>query len=933
MRLAVLVLLSTLPLAAQPSLADPDVRSYRIRMGLTDSAETDWSGRVTVSGGDLLQVRNWRPRPEDQMVGRNEWKLSSRKMVNYAWRPYQITPNEGRRDYYWPRGVIVDARVRAGARVNVSTAQGRFSFNVGEIRTAAPKAYLNGRVIVDLVPAAEKISGTDLEDDFVTLLGGEGAEIWTAWVAFDPDTTSNHVVARRFNGVSWGEPQRVTPDGDVFLVKLGRDIQGRPWAVYANQVEGNYDLYARPFSDGRWGDEVRLTDDPQPDVFHNVATDSEGHLWVVWQGFRKGQSDIFARTFDGDDWSDPVRVSDSQRNDWEPVLAADSKGRVTVAWDTYDQGDYDIRMRTFSGNGWRPVQPVVATKLYEAHVSIVYDRQDRLWAAWNESGMNWGKDTGFLPNLQATRLYEWRKLRVGVFEGGGWKEPATDINAALPEEYEPRYDDFPQLTRDAEGRVWIFARQRLQRRRDTPSLTPLHRATWEIWGSTLDGARWIEPVRIPFTQGRQDVRWGLASNTRGDLFAAWHTDNRDYEAFLFGHADVYAARLPALERNTNAPRLVPRKTPELTYFNLAPTEAEDLKRIRSYEIESGGKTYRIYRGDTHRHAEFSHDGNNDGSLFQTYRYAIDAAKLDYLLLSEHNNTVSGPDNPYINWLMQQAVDVLSVPGEFQAFYGYERSITYPDGHRNVLFAERGNPTLPITSAERTHKEGAARLYAYLKERNGIAISHTSATGMGTDWRDNDPEVEPLVEIFQGDRVSAEYEGAPLAANSENPSSQIGGFRPAGYVWNAWAKGYKLGVQAASDHLSTHMSYACTIAEEGTRGGMLDAMKQRHSYGATDNIILDYRLQTDDGKEYLQGDEVTVSGSFKLSVNVIGTTGIRQITLIKNQEFLHTRQKLPQATSFSFVDNKKGRGEDFYYVRVEQNNGAVAWSSPIWVTSR
>jgi len=83
--------------------------------------------------------------------------------------------------------------------------------------------------------------------------------------------------------------------------------------------------------------------------------------------------------------------------------------------------------------------------------------------------------------------------------------------------------------------------------------------------------------------------------------------------------------------------------------------------------------------------------------------------------------------------------------------------------------------------------------------------------MGTDWRDNDGAVEPLVEIYQGDRVSAEYEGAPKAAYGALPYTAPGGFRPAGYVWNAWAKGYKLGVQASSDHLSTHLSYACTIA--------------------------------------------------------------------------------------------------------------------------
>ena len=134
--------------------------------------------------------------------------------------------------------------------------------------------------------------------------------------------------------------------------------------------------------------------------------------------------------------------------------------------------------------------------------------------------------------------------------------------------------------------------------------------------------------------------------------------------------------------------------------------------------------------------------------------------------------------------------------------------------------------------------------------------------MGTDWRDNDPAVEPLVEIYQGDRVSAEYEGAPKAANAQDPASAPGGFRPAGYVWNAWAKGYKLGIQASSDHLSTHISYACTIATDSTREGLLDAMQQRHSYGATDNIILDYRLQTG-GKEYLQGDIVKAPGEFKL----------------------------------------------------------------------
>jgi hypothetical protein len=47
------------------------------------------------------------------------------------------------------------------------------------------------------------------------------------------------------------------------------------------------------------------------------------------------------------------------------------------------------------------------------------------------------------------------------------------------------------------------------------------------------------------------------------------------------------------------------------------------------------------------------------------------------------------------------------------------------------------------------------LYAYLHQFDGVSASHTSATSMGTDWRDNDPQVEPVVEIYQGMRQNYE----------------------------------------------------------------------------------------------------------------------------------------------------------------------------------
>ena len=132
-------------------------------------------------------------------------------------------------------------------------------------------------------------------------------------------------------------------------------------------------------------------------------------------------------------------------------------------------------------------------------------------------------------------------------------------------------------------------------------------------------------------------------------------------------------------------------------------------------------------------------------------------------------------------------------------FTYERSVRYPDGHRNVVFAQRGVrplPRLPKVDDEcagpraRTPRCSTATCAQF----DGVVASHTSGTNMGTDWRDNDPHVEPIVEIYQGDRQNYEMPGAPRSNSAED---SIGGWRPKGFVNLALEKGYKLGFQASS----------------------------------------------------------------------------------------------------------------------------------------
>src|SRR5260370_23665444 len=124
----------------------------------------------------------------------------------------------------------------------------------------------------------------------------------------------------------------------------------------------------------------------------------------------------------------------------------------------------------------------------------------------------------------------------------------------------------------------------------------------------------------------------------------------------------------------------------------------------------------------------------------------------------------------------------------------------------------------------------------MKKLKGVGASDTSGTNMGADWRDNDPDTEPVVEIYQGDRQNYEMPGAP---RSNNEKDSIGGWRPLGFVNLALQKGYKLAFEASSDHISTPMSYRNLIAKDAPRAAALRAFQQRHGYSATDHIPAEF----------------------------------------------------------------------------------------------
>src|SRR5260370_26852902 len=265
--------------------------------------------------------------------------------------------------------------------------------------------------------------------------------------------------------------------------------------------------------------------------------------------------------------------------------------------------------------------------------------------------------------------------------------------------------------------------------------------------------------------------------------------------------DLYASTItlgPAREAMDTAPAPA-ASSPAMT--TEVKGERDAIARMRAYRVKYGGQTLRLARGEFHRHSEISMDGGIDGTILDQWRYSIDSADLDWVGCCDHDN---GGGREYTWWMNQKQTDLFYAPGRFAPIFSYERSVAYPEGHRNVLFEQRGIRTLPRLPKMTDDSPGKApdtlMFYRYLRAFKGVTASHTSATVMGTDWRDTDPAVQTAVEIYQCDRQNYEKPGAPRSSTDKD---SIGGYRPKGYVDLALEMGYNMAFEASSDHVSTH----------------------------------------------------------------------------------------------------------------------------------
>ncbi|MBN1825884.1 MAG: CehA/McbA family metallohydrolase [Candidatus Eisenbacteria bacterium] len=343
--------------------------------------------------------------------------------------------------------------------------------------------------------------------------------------------------------------------------------------------------------------------------------------------------------------------------------------------------------------------------------------------------------------------------------------------------------------------------------------------------------------------------------------------------------------------------------------------------VRSFRDES---PYTLLWADLHQHSRLS-DGT--GEPEDLYRYARDVANLDAAAITDHDHHGLRPlGTAEWEWI-RRVNEEFHEPGVFVPFLAYEWT-NWVWGHRNVYY--RGGTGELLSTADPA-TDTPNELWARLPEGEAMTIAHHTGGGpIAVDWSAAPPErLERLVEISSV-HGSSECLGCP--GEIYNPVS-------GSFVRDALGRGYHLGFLGGGDGHIGHpgVNYgesgpggmAGIYAAGRTREAIWDALQARRVYATTGpRILLDVRLG-----DHRMGEEIpaeTLPERLIFHVSVCGTGELDRAELIRDGAVVDTLYGEANKLDGDMTAEAPGENTAFYYVRVSQMDGALAWSSPIWV---
>jgi uncharacterized protein DUF3604 len=330
-------------------------------------------------------------------------------------------------------------------------------------------------------------------------------------------------------------------------------------------------------------------------------------------------------------------------------------------------------------------------------------------------------------------------------------------------------------------------------------------------------------------------------------------------------------------------------------------------------------------GDLHGHSGLS-DGTGTPEDFLAY--ARDVAGLDAVCLTDHDHWGMPflDETPEMWARIRTATEQAYEPGRFVAVLGYEWT-NWVHGHRHVLYF--GGEGEVLSSIDERY-ETPAQLWDALRGKPAMTFAHHSAGGpVATNWEyPPDPVLEPVTEVASVHGASEAPDApqriyAPLAGN---------------FVRDVLDKGHVLGFIGSGDSHDGHPGLAhvvnpqmgglaALLTKDLTREGVRAALAERRCYATNGPRIL---LRAALDGQRMGSTLAPKAGKALLYVRALACAPIATIELVRSGKIVESlpgEHHWDVETAFQPEDLAAG---EYLYVRVVQEDGGAAWSSPFFV---
>lgn len=389
------------------------------------------------------------------------------------------------------------------------------------------------------------------------------------------------------------------------------------------------------------------------------------------------------------------------------------------------------------------------------------------------------------------------------------------------------------------------------------------------------------------------------------------------------------------------------------YFNEAGVYRIQLKNLKTNELFFSPPIkcfedfdYNLYWGQLHSE-NTKYDATKN--IENTLRFFRDDKAMHFFATSPFDSEEEISND---SWkLISTHVAEFNEDERFTVFLGHQWLGTpKEEGLRHFLFSKDNKP---ILRRKELKNNSLKKIYKTYSSKEMISIpSFTMGSESTFDFKDFNEEFERVAEIYNswGSSENTSNEGNPKPIKGPVKENQEGSLH------NALMMGCRFGFIAGglddrgiyssmydSNQVQYSPGFTGIIAKEHTRDSLMEALYKRSCFATTGKKILAGLTIANEP----MGSEISTSKKPGLLYNryicgfVIGTTKIKEISIIRNDKVLMTFTPNATTFDFSFDDTEplvniciKPKEEKppfvFYYLRAVQEDSHMVWTSPIWI---